>query len=323
MIPTFVNFDVEPAGFQRDQTSWRGFREWVDLVDGIRRELADRTGRSPRFGWYFRMDPQIATVHGDAAYAARRFTDLVEHLEEQGDVFGMHVHPLRWSDEQQLWVHDLADHDWMAHCIQTAHAAYTDFFGIPPVRFRGGGGFLDEELVEVIDRLGVRVDLTLEPGFQWPAHQLRTEVDVSPCVGSSVDCSTAPRAVYRPSVHDFRRPDATGGRRVVMVPLSASARMPEKPAWWRVARALRHPRGRRARVVRPASRWPSPTFFWDLLAAEAGSARKSHISLAVRADPLAGAGAARAAALLRALPAHALAGRLDCSDPCTEAPQLV
>ena len=323
MIPTFLNFDVEPAGFQSDHASWRGFREWVEVVDGVRAELADRSGRAPIFGWYFRMDPQIASVHGDAAYGARHFADLVQHLSEQGDVFGVHVHPLRWSTEREVWIHDFADRDWVRHCIETAHEAYTESFRDPPLRFRGGAGFVDDQVVDVIDRLGFGVDLTVEPGFAWPGDQMHTQVDASPCVGDLVDCSTAPRAVYRPSSTDFRVPDASSGRRVVMVPLSASARLPEKPAWWRLARAVRHPRRPRARVVLPSRPWPSPEFFWDLLAAEAGSMRRPYVSLAFRTDPLAGAAASRIAALLRALPAQPVAPKLDCSDPFVQAPALL
>jgi hypothetical protein len=322
-VPTFVNFDVEPVGFQRDHASWTGFREWVELLDGLRDDLAARSGRAPRFGWYFRMDPQIDALHGDAAYAARHFSDLVDHLRDQGDVFGLHVHPLRWSAERDLWIHDFADADWVTECIERAHATYLDCFGAPPVRFRSGAGFLDPTVVAAIDRLGIEVDLTLEPGYQWHADVMRTEVDDSPCVGAPVDTNGAPREVYRPAGHDFRIADARTGRRVVMVPISTSARLPEKPAWWRAARALRRPRTRRARVLRPASQWPSPAFLWDLLAAETSAMRRPYISLPIRSDPLAGPGAARAAAVLRALPQHPLAGRIDCSDPAQEAAGLL
>ncbi|MGE5857411.1 MAG: hypothetical protein ACM31K_02870, partial [Solirubrobacterales bacterium] len=64
-IPAFLSIDVEPDGFQLDRHDpppWAGYLDLVDFITRLRADLAGWTGRTPRFGWYVRTDPQIAEV---------------------------------------------------------------------------------------------------------------------------------------------------------------------------------------------------------------------------------------------------------------------
>jgi hypothetical protein len=66
-IPAFLNIDVEPEAFQldrRDPPAWAGYAAIVEYAERLRADLTARTGAAPRFGWYFRTDPQIAEIHG-------------------------------------------------------------------------------------------------------------------------------------------------------------------------------------------------------------------------------------------------------------------
>ena len=87
-IPAFLSVDVEPDGFQldrRDPPDWGGYVAMVDYVTRLREDLAGWTGRTPRFGWYVRTDPQIAEVHGRPDHALVAFPACVDRLRAAGD----------------------------------------------------------------------------------------------------------------------------------------------------------------------------------------------------------------------------------------------
>ena len=108
-IPAFLSIDVEPDAFQIscDNThKWPGYGAIFEFSLWLREELTRKSGMKPNFGWYYRMDPQIEEVCGRADVAMTAFPDRTAALQKEGDYFGVHAHPLRWSTEQQLWVHD-------------------------------------------------------------------------------------------------------------------------------------------------------------------------------------------------------------------------
>ena len=118
-IPAFLSIDVEPDGFQvfRDESQkWPGYGALYDSSAWLRKELATRSGAKAHFGWYYRMDPQIEQVYGRSDIAATSLPERTENLRAEGDYFGVHTHPIRWSDEHRLWVHDFRDRQWLREC---------------------------------------------------------------------------------------------------------------------------------------------------------------------------------------------------------------
>ena len=62
-IPVFLSIDVEPDGFQlsrSDPPRWVGYDAVFELIESLRAKLTGKIGEAPKFGWYFRTDPQIA-----------------------------------------------------------------------------------------------------------------------------------------------------------------------------------------------------------------------------------------------------------------------
>jgi hypothetical protein len=325
-IPAFLSVDVEPDGFQLSRSNppaWAGYRTTVALVEQLRAALAARTGAAPRFGWYFRTDPQIAEVYGRPDHALVEFSDHIAQLEAKGDYFGVHAHAIRWSEPLQLWVHDFADATWLAHSTRFALDAYASWAGAPAQRFRAGAGFLTNGIVDVIDQCGVRVDLTLEPITNWvSASDIPTGVDSSPMVGTYTDCHTAPRIAYRPARHDFRIKARRSGRRVVMIPLASSRLGPEEPYWKELARGLLG-RPQQVQVLYPSVAWPSAQSYWDLVDRQLRSMRRPYVSLAIRTDAPDSAAAAAVRQVFDALSQHPLAERLRFTDPVEAAPHLI
>ena len=100
-VPAFLSFHVEPDRYQlgRDgPATWAGYDDLHDVVSALRPVLAERQGEAPCFSWMLRMDPQIEATCPTVDHAASGFGDRVERLASHGDVFGIHVHPIRWSE---------------------------------------------------------------------------------------------------------------------------------------------------------------------------------------------------------------------------------
>ena len=318
-IPAFLCIDVEPDEFalpEHGPASWAGYADMMRVVARLRSSLASVATALPRFCWMLRMDRQVAATSGAAGYAVEAFSKDIATLIEAGDAFGIHVHPLRWSEPQGTWLHDFADSVWMAECVEESFGSYSEVFEEAPAIHRFGAGFLSEDLVALLERLGSRVDLTLEPGSPGAAP------DEVPMTGELPNWICAPRVPYRPRQRDYRRADSRNGRDIVMVPLTSARTRFEKPLSWRAARAIR--RGFRSRPIplNPWRAWPSAEYYWDLVAAELDAMPKPYLALAVRTDHPESVLGRRARLLLEHLPHHPVASRLRFVDPVNEVPAL-
>jgi hypothetical protein len=150
-IPAFLSFDVEPDAFQlsrSDPADWAGYAAMFEFAQQLRTSLAKRSGRVPRFGWYFRTDPQIAEVYGRPDHVLAKYPDRMGHLEAKGDYFGVHAHSIRWCAQRRVWVHDFGDAQRVASSTRFSLDAYAQWAGAPARRFPSGAGFHTNEIVE-------------------------------------------------------------------------------------------------------------------------------------------------------------------------------
>ena len=132
----------------------------VEYAERLRTRLAERTGAAPKFGWYFRTDPQIAEIHGRADHGLVAFPDRTARLQAAGDYLGVHAHSIRWAADRGLWVHEFEDWDWQGYATRFALEAYAQWAGGPARLFRSGAGFLTNQIVAAAEGAGVEVDLT-------------------------------------------------------------------------------------------------------------------------------------------------------------------
>lgn len=330
-IPAFLCVDVEPDVIDpplNEPSAWHGYEAVDRQLEQLRGELQELTGASTNFSWYFRMDPQIAVMYPSPDHAVSAYPDRVERLAELGDAFGIHVHPQRWSDDRACWIDDYADRAWNLECIERAFAAYAGFFGEVPVRHRYGGGFLNNEHIDLLERLGVRVDLTPERRFIPEELRLHPRDSHGRTGGQRTgvlpDSTRGPGEAYRPSQADPLVADDRNGREIVLVPLT-SARMPfNATPWRRIASRLKHPMARAPwRVLYPHARWPDPREYWDHAMAAVDSMSRPHLALAIRTNGPDSEAHQHARRVLEALPAHPLARRLHFLDPLEVAPALL
>ena len=218
-IPIVLCIDVEPDERLVDRhraADWTGFEKMSVHVSALRKRIEDRHGVAIRLAWFLRMDPQVKETHGDAAWGATRYRGLLEEAAAMGDDIGLHVHAYRWDAAAADWVADHGNRDWIAECVQISADAFRGAFQRRCGSYRMGDRYIDEATLALMESLGGRVDVTVEPGYGASPAVIVEQ----PHTGSLPDLRTAPRRVYRPSREDFRRADTSGERTISILPLS-------------------------------------------------------------------------------------------------------
>lgn len=206
------DFDPDPKAASR----WATVEECFDRLGRYRQRLAQSTGRDAAFTWVVRADAQLREIYGEAGWGLRAYASQWRQLLAEGDDVGVHPHPQQWSAERGGWVGGQSDAVWTVKLAKEAHRAYTEILGREPQTFRFGNRYMGQLLCAAIEELGFKYDLTLEPGYPGrsgvpPAHRVP---------GFCPSYFGVPRAPYRPSVDDFRRPDPSRTSGLWFVPLS-------------------------------------------------------------------------------------------------------
>ncbi|MEX2080368.1 MAG: hypothetical protein WEC33_02040 [Dehalococcoidia bacterium] len=284
-IPVALCFDVEPDELEvaLEPRPWLGFERLLDRIDRLRREVEIASGRPATFSWFLRMDPQIATSHGDAAWVVQRYGDALDSLRAAGDTIGIHPHAWRWSDRSRRWIVDHGDLDWVEHCLRLSIDTYRRTMGESCQAMRFGDRFTDARIVQLAAALGIRYDVTLEPG----SHGARSPRPGTVATGRIPSQTMAPREPYRPAPDDPLRP-AVPGRNAVsqdlwMIPLTALNSDPLVPVWRRLGRRLKHPLGPRHRPAPLAAPW-GPVGYWRIVEAHVNASPRPYLAFAVRTD---------------------------------------
>src|SRR6266498_519645 len=235
-IPVIICIDVEPDEQDFDpvaRSEWVGFLEAYKLMSSLRPKLEQATGSSVHFCWFLRMDPQIAFGYGSAKWVGERHGRILKELELKGDEVGLQMHAQRWDGASRTWIADYGNQEWVSNCLQSSFEAFQSFFGRPCESFRFGDYWINNDSVELIDKLGAKYDLTVEPG-------IRTTPSLSRLTGVWPDYSSAPDHPYRPSQDDYQRPNMKSGRKLWMIPLSGGRyEGPKALRLWRLKRIAR------------------------------------------------------------------------------------
>lgn len=211
-VATIFRIDVEPDGFFIDrwkQTPWKGFEGTVDFIDDARLRIAAATGAPAHFTWLFRMDPQIAEVYGRPDWAVTHYPSWPRQFVEDGDEIGLHTHAYRWIAERKRWSLDHANQVWVDHCVRISFDAFRRSFGRDCLSFSFGDRWMNNQTFELIASLGVRYELTVEPGAEERPSYHMNEL----FTGTLPAYANVPRYPYRPSRRDFRvaGPERTSG----------------------------------------------------------------------------------------------------------------
>jgi hypothetical protein len=284
LVPVILCIDVEPDPrlvSRGTQEPWAGYEQTQRYLEGIRSRLEARTGSPVRYAWFLRMDPQIAESYGDPAWAADRYRKHLENVLRLGDEVGLHPHPYRWLHQESTWLHDFANQSWVEHCLRSSMEAFAVSLGRPCLLMRFGDRWLNTDTVNIAERLGIRLDLTIEPGMPALPSPMPGELASGPLP----DYRRVPRTPYPPSRTDFRRPARGYARTIRMIPLTSSHRR-----WlWRwpfgvlhraLDNGLRH--WRQDTPLYMSHRWRTPDTFDRMLDRALAAQRRPYLAFAIR-----------------------------------------
>jgi hypothetical protein len=232
-VPVLLCIDIEPDPREtsvQGKEDWRGFEVTHRFFSELRPRL-ERVTKSPvHFSWFLRMDPQVETTYGSACWPVEHYRGLLDTLQAEGDELGIHTHAWRWEERAGHWIADHGNQPWVEHCVRSSLDAFARSLGRKPKSFRFGDRWMNEPTLRLLDRLGFRCDLSVEPGY--PAMPALNQQEHH--TGALPDYTRVPRHPYRPSRRDYQRPGRLWRRGIWVVPISTGFPkgdvLPETPA---------------------------------------------------------------------------------------------
>jgi hypothetical protein len=257
------------------------------------------------------MDPQIAQGYGSASYVVEKYRPQLDVLLAHGDAIGLHPHAWRWQPDQRVWIADHGNQDWVDECVEQAVSSYRESFRRAPAYHRFGAGFMNTRTMNLLKELGVRIDMTVEPGeppFRDP-HPPETT-----WTGKTGDFRFTLRSPYRPHSNDYTRPAGESVDNLWELPLSSARpmshgqmsmlrsrllhparsarRLPRKLAGLvgirhRIAANWGKGSGNRANGHRSLTMWgarPDSPSFWEVAFAAANELEHPYLAFAIRSD---------------------------------------
>gem|GEM_PF-3212978 len=220
--------DVEPDtpelnGRRRDRRrralTWRGVIEGVPAVRTALGAYQDDDGGRPKVTWCLQADEDIALAAGRPDYIFAQFEELWDQVRAEGDEVGWHPHLLRFSTQEEAWVHEAEDLAWIREMMTWT---WSEIKGYGVKSTRQGMDFADGFIINLLEELGLEVDGTAQPGVYRPPggggkffEYFGNLVRGGRLKTLTIDWRGAPERPYHPAADSHVRP---GGLRLLEVP---------------------------------------------------------------------------------------------------------
>jgi hypothetical protein len=319
-IPVIFCVDVEPDPrlVNREVPEpWVGYEVTQRYLRGLRPRIEAATGAPVHYSWFLRIDPQVAEPYGSATWIVDRYGAHMEEIQRAGDEIGAHPHAYRWLEEERTWLHDFGNQEWVDYCLTMSIEGFAKALGRTCLSLRFGDRWLNTAAVNLAERLGVRFDLTVEPGtlpYSIPNPGERAS-------GPLPDYRRVPRVPYTPSLWDFRSAEQQNARSIRVIPLtSGHLRLGFHPRQYLRRLRANGVRGRRQDTpLYMWLPWPAPNTFDRMLDRALAAQRRPYLAFAIRTRPdISQAVGPRVDALL----AHAARSRFRFSTPAEALAEL-
>ena len=315
LIPTVLRIDVEPDEHQPPpgERPWNGFVAMFEMLETLRSRLSEVSNHPIRPTWLIRLDPDVERAFGRADFPVRRHHDLFDRILKHSDVLGVHVHALRWNPEKAVVFSDFADETWAAECLRVAASTFQNCFGHTPQAMSFGGFFMCNSCLDVAVDLGIRADLTVEPGLR----PFQDNVSFGAySTAPSADFVRCPRLPYYPSCGAFDIPATSidDARPLLMVPLISADTSPILKRLYR--RFVSREPPKYYEPLNPWKIWPNPQKFWDFAQRAVDEDLPApYLAFALRSDAPNTDSHQRVCELFEYLPRHPIAKRIRIVDP--------
>ena len=174
--------------FDIDLSYYAGAGAGVDELDFLFSEAASSLRRQRRATWFVRMDAQIESLYGHAAFVFERYGSELRALAAEGHEIGWHPHS--YLRDGAGWRQNTSPASVRGELERFAPVVRD--YGIKSVRT--GWGFHTNETMRALSDAGFLVDSSAipRPKYAWES--------------SEKDWETTPLAPYFPSNADYRVP---------------------------------------------------------------------------------------------------------------------
>jgi len=220
-----VGCDCDPIGdpvgpaARRRQGRKQSWQQTVDTLKALIVMLQRALPREEKLKITFlvRSDDYMKDAFGEYAYCARVSHDFLDDLRSKGHEIGWHPHLWRWSGR---WVAELDDSDFIRNCLLAGYDCLCDYFR--PTSVRTGWDFMSNEVMQILELLGLFTDFSALPGVQF--RELSQ--------GFGCDWTGCPTRFYFPSRQDYRSPALESAISVLEMPMTLT-RTPFPVRWIR------------------------------------------------------------------------------------------
>ena len=286
-IPVILCIDVEPDPFLVNRFNpepWVGYEGTQGYLATMRTRFEEATGSPVHYTWCFRMDPQVAESYGSQTWGVDRYPEFTKEIEQHGDELGTHTHAYRWLEDQQTWLDDLGNQDWINYCVEMSLDAHMKAFGQPCRTFRFGNFWMNNATLNLLEKRGIHYEMTVEPGLSPHYPGILFEKGCS--IGARPDYRYVPRVPYEPSEADFLKPGRQGSRSLKIIPLTSGYLrygMNIRARW----RHLRENGVNLRRQYTPLSmwkNWQAPNTYETLLDRAISSQANPYLAFAIRSS---------------------------------------
>jgi hypothetical protein len=182
---------------------WRGVEEGCTAMVEAISTLRDSRGRIPVFTWFVPVDNFMETRFGDCAYLLDRFDSIWKNFRLKGDEIAWHVYQHRSGTDP--WYPEPKADLWRSG-LGRCHNRLNEI-GTSVQTTRLGGTYCSNEIMCILEKLGIMCDMSALPG------RVRKEGFLN------LDWEITPESPYFPSIEDYRIPGAPNVG-VLEVPLS-------------------------------------------------------------------------------------------------------
>jgi hypothetical protein len=174
----------------KDILSWKGIEEGIPIILENIEDCENLFGTEIKKTWFVRSDNQLKEIYGDTGYLLKKYSTLWNKQVIEGDEIGLHPHIYRQFNGE--WIQETRP-EYLIKKIRDGYDAMKEN-NFNPLSSRIGEAYMSNEIVSILNKLGIKIDSTAMPG--------RARKDAK----FQLDWLGAPQLPYHPSKDDYRVP---------------------------------------------------------------------------------------------------------------------
>lgn len=163
----------------------------IELLEAEINHLEFHFSKKIPVTWFFRCDDSVAHSMGCEEGLLIYFKDFIARRKQCGDIFGIHPHFYKLSNEMPLkWDIETSPEGQRALLLRAA-CAWQRYFGESPKLSRMGEALMSFAIAQTLDEIGIQVDSTALSGRERKGE------------GFFVNWLEAPNYPYKPSKKNY------------------------------------------------------------------------------------------------------------------------